>query len=130
MKERGMATETKSIHKTEGKPAFRDIRVGLYPKKAVKTAALASLFFEEERVTYRLLLEEGSSRAVYGTACSFFYTLVIEDRDGTVSLPDIARDEAAARRWFFLFAEAGVPSGTAYEVAEELLARDFPHERL
>ncbi len=126
-----MENTTKIMHtdcagKGEGKEEFHDIRVGGYDGKTDKAECMLSLFDQEEGVRYRLLRESGDFCNAYGTPCPYCYTLVIEDADGSVALPDIVREREAARRFFLLFAEAGVPSVAAREVAEELLARGFP----
>ena len=53
-----------------------------------------------------------------------FYSLLIRGDGESCLLTDIGRGEARARAVLALFAEGGVPPWTAYEVAEELLARD------
>ncbi len=56
-----------------------------------------------------------------GTVC---YTLSIRRGEEVCRLPDIARSLETAERLKALFANGGVTPATAWEVAEELLARD------
>ena len=61
---------------------------------------------------YLLVLEEG------------IYSLLIRGEGESCLLSDIGRGEARALAVLAMFAENGVPPCTAYEVMEELLARD------
>ena len=73
------------------------------------------------RIAYIIEEEAGESRALYGTPCERFYTLVIRGVGGECRLTDVAREEEEALSLCMRFAAASVLPVNAEEILEELL---------
>ena len=82
---------------------------------------LATHRAEGEELFTALCRTEGADREEFGTACTHTYGIYIADRAGSIFLPDLARREEEAFAVFARFADGGVTSETALEVADAML---------
>lgn len=74
-------------------------------------------------VTYLLIREDGGDRALFGTPCPVYFSILLRQGEDLCRLPDVAREAREARRFFRALVRGRVTPFTAPEVAEEWLAR-------
>ncbi len=71
-------------------------------------------------IVYSIVRESGRSRAIYGTPCTSFYTLIIKTERALCRLPDVAREKEVALSLCARFAEGAVLPANAVEIYEDL----------
>ena len=71
-------------------------------------------------IVYSVVRESGGSRALYGTPCASFYTLIIKTERAFCRLTDVSREREEALSLCARFAAGAVLPANAEEIYEDL----------